>query len=52
MPTDVLFGGVISAVVTLLPLFFRPCSGYTAGAAGWAVGPAIGQSLIMPVIGA
>jgi MFS transporter, DHA2 family, multidrug resistance protein len=47
-----LFGGVVYALVTLLPLFFQELLGYTALAAGLAVSPrGLGSLFFMPVIG-
>jgi DHA2 family multidrug resistance protein len=47
-----LFGGVVYAMVTLLPLFFQTLMGYTALASGWAVAPrGIGAIFAMPLVG-
>jgi len=47
-----LFGAVVYALVTLLPLFFQELLGYTALAAGMAVSPrGLGSLFFMPVIG-
>ncbi len=47
-----LFGAVVYALVTLLPLFFQELLGYTALAAGLAVAPrGLGSLFFMPLIG-
>jgi DHA2 family multidrug resistance protein len=47
-----LFGGVIYAIVTILPLFYQTVMGYTASAAGIAVSPrGLGAVFVMPIIG-
>ena len=47
-----LFGAVVYALVTLLPLFFQELLGYTALAAGLAVSPrGLGSLFFMPMIG-
>jgi MFS transporter, DHA2 family, multidrug resistance protein len=47
-----LFGAVVYALVTLLPLFFQELLGYTALAAGLAVSPrGLGSLFFMPAIG-
>ncbi len=47
-----LFGGVIYAMVTILPLFYQTVMGYTASAAGLAVSPrGLGAVFIMPAVG-
>ena len=47
-----LFGAVVYALVTLLPLFFQELLGYTALAAGLAVAPrGLGSLFFMPMIG-
>jgi DHA2 family multidrug resistance protein len=47
-----LFGGVIYAIVTILPLFYQTVMGYTASAAGIAVSPrGLGAIFVMPIIG-
>ncbi len=47
-----LFGAVVYALITLLPLFFQELLGYTALAAGLAVSPrGLGSLFFMPVIG-
>ena len=47
-----LFGGVIYAIVTILPLFYQTVMGYTASAAGIAVSPrGLGALFVMPIIG-
>ena len=46
-----LYGGVIYAIVTILPLFFQTLLGYTALSAGWAVSPrGLGAMSAMPVV--
>ncbi len=47
-----LFGAVVYALITLLPLFFQELLGYTALAAGLAVAPrGLGALFFMPVTG-
>ena len=47
-----LFGGVVYAMVTLLPLFFQTLMGYSALSSGWAVAPrGIGAIFAMPLVG-
>jgi len=46
-----LYGGIIYAIVTILPLFFQTLLGYTALSAGWAVSPrGLGAMSAMPVV--
>ena len=46
-----LYGGIIYAIVTILPLFFQTLLGYTALSAGWAVSPrGLGAMAAMPVV--
>ena len=47
-----LFGGVIYAIITLLPLLYQELLGYNALDAGMAVSPrGLGSIIIMPVVG-
>ncbi len=47
-----LFGGAIYGLITLLPLFYQELLGYSASAAGWAVGPrGIGAIIAVPIMG-
>jgi DHA2 family multidrug resistance protein len=47
-----LFGAVVYALITLLPLFFQELLGYSALAAGLAVAPrGLGALIFMPAIG-
>jgi MFS transporter, DHA2 family, multidrug resistance protein len=47
-----LFGGALYGLITLLPLFYQELLGYTASAAGWAVGPrGIGAIIAVPIMG-
>jgi MFS transporter, DHA2 family, multidrug resistance protein len=46
-----LYGSIIYAIITILPLFFQTLLGYTALSAGWAVSPrGLGAMVAMPVV--
>jgi DHA2 family multidrug resistance protein len=48
----VLFGMAVYSTITVLPLYYQELLGYTAFAAGWAVGPrGFGAIAAMPMIG-